>query len=118
MTPPCDFASFVGRRAVYIESGKFCVVRVEHVKASEKGLSASLCMDAPLVCNYREQPSRFSESEPPFGERWDIFKAWEWFYPDNLHWDGSPYMGFHLLFAGEVVSRFLKHDLGWMEDYF
>ena len=97
MLSPDDAIWAVGRRAVFCEGGTFCVVRVGHVDAGDDGLRATLRMDAPLVCCYREQPPRYAEDEQPFGERWNIFKEWSSFYCyDRDYWDASPYMGWYL----------------------
>ena len=115
---PEEVARFINCRAVYIEGGTFCVVRVRYAEATDWGIRAVLSMDAPLVCHYREKPRRFTEGERPFGEQWDVSSTWKWFYPDETRWDALPYAGFHLLFAEDVVQRFLDRDLGWTDDYF
>jgi hypothetical protein len=110
----------VGRPCVFIEDGTFCIARVAEVAASDVGMQALLdCIpDLSLSCLYRHRPPQFREGVYPFGSRWEIGKEWKWFYLNEDHWDGSPYMGFHVLFAREVVERFLARDLCWIDDYF
>ena len=74
--------------------------------------------EAPLVCHYREDPPRFAEEAHPLGDRWEVSRRWEWFYPGEDVWDGSPLMGFRIVFAPGIVERFLARDLSWVEEYF
>jgi hypothetical protein len=115
-----DLQTFVGRLCVYIEDGVFSIARVAAVSASEEGMEAVMeaVPELSLVCHYREDPPRFAEEPHPIGERWEIGRQWEWFYPGDEVWDGSPYMGFRALFAKDVVERFLARDLSWIDDYF
>ena len=111
---------YVGRRCVYIEDGVFSIARVAAVSASDQSMHAVMeaVPDLPLVCYYREQPPRFNAEAHPVGDRWEISQEWKFFYPDEEVWDGSPYMGFRILFASDVVERFMARDLSWVEEYF
>ena len=115
-----DLLPYVGRRCVYIEDGVFSIARVASVTVSTEGMQAVMeaAPDLPLVCHFREKPPRFAEETHPVGQRWEISKAWQWFYPAAEVWDGSPCMGFRILFAPDVVERFMAHDLSWVEEYF
>ena len=112
---------------MYIEDGVFSVARVASVRASDQGMEAVLerIPELPLVCFYRETPPRFADAIPTQGEhgypssaRWEIFKTWDMLFIDHDVWDGSLQMGFRILFAPEVVARFLSRDLSWIGDYF
>src|SRR5262245_33827033 len=98
---------YVGRQCVYIEDGVFSIARVTSVSASDRGMQAGMeaVPELPLVCYYRDQPPRFAEEAHPLGSRWEISQEWKWFYPSEEAWDGSPYMGFRILFAPDVVER-------------
>ncbi|MGV3720585.1 MAG: hypothetical protein ACO1SX_06705 [Actinomycetota bacterium] len=111
---------YTGRRCVFIEDGVFSVARVVEVGAAETGMEAVLeaVPELPLVCHYRKDPPRFAEEPHPVGSRWEINRTWEWFYPGEEIWDESPYSGFRILFASEVLERFLARDLSWVEEYF
>jgi hypothetical protein len=121
--PLTTLQKYIGRRAVYIEARMICVVVVESVEVTETHLRAIVRHDSenPLVCDYylynrtAENSSEAWSNESPFGERWQIEKAWEWFYYGKNDWDGSLYMGFHLLFAPKTVEKFLSRDLSWIE---
>ena len=118
-----DFSKFIDRQGVYFESGMFCVVVLERVETGDDGIRLTLRADSrnPLICHYRENPPRFASDEKPFGERWDTFTLWNFFFLtpelDPEHWDGSPYLGFHLFFSKDVLQRFVRHDIGWTESY-
>ena len=111
---------YVGRRYDYIEGGVFSIARVASVSASDRGMQAVMeaVPELALVCHYRDEPPRFSVEPHPVGSRWEIGQEWDWFYPGEEVWDGSPYMGFRILFAPTVVEQFLARDLSWVDDYF
>lgn len=115
---PISLDSYKGREGVYIEAGKFCLVRVESAESDQDEMCAVVAISEPLVCYYRENPPRFSEQGRPFGDHWEISKRWEHFLADEDHWDGSIYLGFHIIFEPSVVERFRKEDLSWTENYF
>jgi hypothetical protein len=109
----------VNHPGVYIEDGIFCMARVEGVSATTSGMEATLVSipDWPLVCYFRERPRLFVEEPCPFGSQWAISKEWAFFFLEDGYWDGSLHMGFRLLFADDVVRRFLDKDLSSVEEY-
>jgi hypothetical protein len=115
-----ELQPYVGRLCVYIEGGRFSVARITEVSASDEGMQAVLeaVPEQRLVCHYHESPPRFVEQPHPIGDRWEITKRWDWFYPDEYVWDGSAYLGFRIVFAPDALERFLRQDLTWVEEYF
>jgi len=123
-------ASFEGRRALYLESGYLCVVEVRQIQAEEDGVCASVAWAAsdPLIARIRrvrhagEHRATFSSEEPcPFGAAWKISQRWETFWFDELDapaWNGSLQSGWRLFFSEAWISRFLLHDLEWMDEIY
>lgn len=110
----------MGRLCVYIESRIFSLARVVAVSATDEEMGAVLeaVPELRLVCYFAEDPPRFVEEPHPIGDRWEITRSWNWFFPDPDLWDGSAYMGFRILFAPDVIERFLHQDLSWIDEYF
>ncbi len=115
-----DLGIYAAQRCLYIEGGEFSLAQVLRVQTSDWGMQAVLeaLPECPLVCHYRENPCRFAEEPELLGHRWEISKRWQWFYAERNFWDGSLYGGFRVLFASDVIRRFIARDLSWVEEYF
>ena len=122
-------ASFEGQRALYQEGGYLCVVEVRQIQLDEDGLSASVVWAASdrLIARIRrvrhagEPRATFAWEPCPFGETWEISQRWENFWFDELEipaWNGSLQGGWRLFFSEAWISRFLQHDLAWMDEIY
>jgi hypothetical protein len=121
---------YIGRTAVYVESGLACVATVTRAYGEGGGLWAEF-RHAPgsFCCEMRrfsvigqDPPGPIKEvlTEPPFGEEWDVGVSAKEFFPDKDFWQacflwGS---GFRVFFQPEYIARFQNGDLTWLAEYY
>ena len=116
---------FVGRRALYLEGGTIVVVRIESAVASPVGMTAIVTLDRAVsatcqIRRVRQEGEDLVETwgeDCPFGEQWSIGEGWPFLEVGEDRW-GASQVGFRLLFSEDAISRFVRHDISWIDEYY
>jgi hypothetical protein len=125
---PEDLTDYVGREAVYLESGSMCVSTVESVDESGDRVRIGFRCEADAKsCRLRFGKSSADDSvaqwmtEAPFGLSWDVQASSRESLRERDFWQVSWLFGgggIRIFFQPEYVARFLKGDVHWLVEFF
>ena len=119
--------SFVGRVAVFIESGDTCLGTVENVVSDSECVRAAFkLVPGSFRCRLRflrhpgDDPIEERSAEPPFGDTWEATVSNKEFYLEDEHWQASFLFGggFRAFFQPTFVERFAAGDVTWLDEYY
>lgn len=125
---PYELNHYVGRSAVFIETGDACVGVVERVDTNDERINAWFrIIPDSFSCHLRffiespnDDPIERILNEPPFGETWDISVSNQEFHLDDEHWQAAFLFGggFRVFFHDEYVARFRDGDVLWLDEFY
>lgn len=105
-----------GKRGIYIESLKGCVVIIQKVWFEENSVFLQLSSVSNLIKRYGNNSS-FAEESCPFGKEWVVSRTIEMLDFTNGYLDASLYLGWRLIVNEKAVKQFENKDSAWEEDY-
>ena len=129
LSMPHSLGMFVGRAAVFVESGYAAAVTVEKAESGPERATATFrripdsfhCL-LRRVSKPGDGPIEEIPPAWPFGESWDVEVSHAEFfvYPERDHWQASFLWGggFRVWFNPSFVARFLKGDVNWMHEFY
>jgi hypothetical protein len=123
-----DINAYVGKRAIFVESGRMCMATIADVHYSSEGLTAifeaehSPCLSCELrvIRTDNEDAVKVWLESAVFGVRWDIFVSSKEFFYEADYWQASFLFGggFRVFFNPVFINRFIGRDVTWLEEFF
>jgi hypothetical protein len=121
-------SAYLGRQAIFVESGAMClatVVGVEHTAEQITALFA-VCRSPRLSCRLRlvravdESRVESWSASAVFGERWEVSVGLDQFRHEDDYWQASFLWGggFRVFFHPALIERFAQRDVSWLAEVF
>ncbi len=122
-----NLKSYVGRSAVYMESSQACAATVVSAHSNAQRIMAAFrLLPGAFMCRLRlfrtpgDDPIEEILEQAPFGNEWRVEVSNQEFFLQEDHWQASFLWGggFRILFQPSLVSRFLRGDVTWLDEFY
>lgn len=120
--------TYIGKRAIFIESGQMCLVKIIACNDSNQKFTATcqaddspgLSCELNVIRMQNEDAVKSWSNSPVFGTCWDLSVSLNEFHYEEDYWQASFLWGggFRVFFHPTFIERFLQRDVTWLEEYF